>query len=74
MPRELSANEAAAVARFAKAHGRKWKSALAQVYWYNARPWSGGEPNDGYVLHGLRNDPNWNHEGLQAYKLSKESK
>jgi|GEM_PF-5820220 len=73
-PRALFDDEAAAIARFAKAHGRKWKSVLAQTYWCNARPWGCGEPSDGAILHGLRNDPNWNHVGLQAYKLPKEVK
>lgn len=38
-----------------------WQSALSDVYWYNARIWEGGEPGDGSILHGIRNDfgPTW---------------
>lgn len=72
-PRDLFPDEAEAVARFAKAHGRQWKRELASVYWYNARPWRGpgSEPNDGGILHGLRNDPRWGHDGLDLYRLPK---
>lgn len=70
MTRALFPDEAAAIARFAKAHGRRWKHELAAVYWYNARPWRGpgSEPSDGAILHGLRNCPNWAHEGLRRYR------
>lgn len=69
--RELTDDELEAIGRFAAAHGRKWKYVLASTYWCNARPWRGpnSEPNDGGILHGLRNDPNWGHEGLEKFKL-----
>jgi hypothetical protein len=72
--RPLFQDEEAAIVRFAKAEGPLWKQKLAQVYWYNARIWSGGEPGDGAVLHGLRNDPRWNTAGLDRYKLPKKQK
>lgn len=54
---------------FAKAHGRKWKSVLTDVYWYNARIWEGPKPGMGNALHGLRNSygPSW----LADFKLPK---
>jgi hypothetical protein len=64
--RELTADESAALQAFAAKHGRSWKDKLASVYWYNARVWNGL-----HCLHGLRNDPAWGHEGLQAYRLPK---
>ncbi len=61
--RELQPDELAALARFAAAHGRGWKSVLTDTYWYNARLWQGpgSEPNDGSILHTIRNDlgPDW---------------
>ena len=69
--RALTPEERAALQRFAdrehnQPNGHRsarlpWKDALSQVYWYNARVWTGGEPGDGSVLHGLRNDlgPTW---------------
>jgi hypothetical protein len=69
MTRKLFPNEEAAIARFAADHGRTWKATLTNVYWYNARVWRGGQEGDGAVLHGLRNDPNWNHVGLDKYRL-----
>jgi hypothetical protein len=71
MTRKLFPDEEAAIMRFAAAHGRCWKNHLASIYWYNARLWQGpgSEPNDGGILHGLRNDPNWNTVGLRNYKL-----
>ena len=64
--RELTAEESAALQAFAAKHGRSWKDKLASVYWYNARVWNGHA-----CLHGLRNDPAWGHDGLQAYRLPK---
>ncbi len=59
--RELEADEIAALQAFADAHGRRWKSELSDVYWYNARIWIGPVPNMGNVLHGIRNEfgPTW---------------
>lgn len=72
-PRDLTVEETAAIEDFAQHYGRKWKSVLTDTYWYNARLWTGpaGDKNVGSVLHALRNDPRWGHEGLAAYKLPK---
>ena len=70
--RDLTSEEAAAVAAFAAYYGRRWKSTLAEVYWYNGRLWRGpwgDDANIGSILHGLRNSPQWNHQGLDSYKL-----
>ena len=58
---ELDADHRAALQAFADAHGRKWKSELSDVYWYNARLWRGGTENMGSMLHAIRNDfgPTW---------------
>jgi hypothetical protein len=71
--RELLAYELEAVQAFASAHGRRWKSQLTDVYWYNARIWmdASGSGAKGSALHGLRNDPRWGHDGLAAFKLPK---
>ena len=73
-PRNLTPDELGALQRFAKAEGRSWKHKLSAIYWYNARPWRGpgSLENDGYILHGLRNDPRWGHHGLDLAKLPKE--
>lgn len=70
--RALSADEQAALERFALANGRTWKSILKGIYWYNARPWRGpgSEPSDGGILHALRNDPNWSFHGLDACRIN----
>ena len=57
----------AALQAFADAHGRTWKDQLAQVYWYNARPWRGVDGRDeitGSTLHAIRNNfgPTWLYE------------
>jgi hypothetical protein len=69
MSRDLTAEELAALQRFALAQGRTWKRVLTDIYWYNARLWVGpsSKPNDGSILHGLRNDlgPAW----LATFKL-----
>ena len=74
--RTLTIDELAALQRFAKAHGRRWKMRLATEYWYNARILRGPGPSeyadDGYVLHGLRNCPNWGHDGLAAFRLARQ--
>lgn len=59
--RPLTTEETEALVAFAAAHGRRWKSELGNVYWYNARIWQGPKPGMGTVLHGLRNDmgPAW---------------
>ena len=54
----------AALQSFADAHGRRWKDQLAQVYWYNARPWRGVDGRSeitGSTLHAIRNNfgPTW---------------
>lgn len=74
MPRlmKLSVTEIGALERFAQAHGRTWKSVLRDTYWPNARIWKGGVEGDGYILHGLRNQPNWGLAGLAAFKLPKD--
>lgn len=68
--REPTEEERAALESFALAHGRRWRSELTDVYWYNARLWrgpNGDDPVIGSVLHGVRNDlgPEWLH---QVYK------
>jgi len=68
--RTLEPHEHAALAAFAKEHGRRWKSQLTDVYWYNARP-AGISPDIDSTLHALRNDPRWNWRGLDAYRLPK---
>lgn len=57
----LSETERNALQAFANKHGRKWKDILSCEYWPNARIWTGGAPNDGYVLHSIRNNfgPEW---------------
>jgi hypothetical protein len=69
---QATPEDTAALQAFAKAEGRKWKSTLTDVYWYNARIWrdpATGDNNAGYVLHSLRN--NAGHDWLAAYKLPK---
>jgi hypothetical protein len=66
----ISSEELAALLRFANDNGRRWKSQLSDIYWYNARIWRGEDGRDdsvGYVLHGLRNShgPAW----LDTFKL-----
>jgi hypothetical protein len=72
--RDLEAEELEAIRAFAAEHGRRWKSILSDVYWYNARIWRAG-PDDryGYLLHGLRNDPRFGPTWLDGFKLPKES-
>jgi hypothetical protein len=62
--RDLTAEERAALERFATAENKRddpWRDALSMRYWFHARLWEGGEPGDGSILHGLRNDlgPTW---------------
>jgi hypothetical protein len=73
--RTLDADEIAALQAFAKEKGRRWKSVLNEVYWYNARiweEWTGMKcsKDKGYLLHGLRNShgPTW----LDGFKLPKD--
>ncbi len=49
--------EAAALDAFAALEGRRWRSLLTEVYWYNARIWidRDGTSAHGTVLHRLRN-------------------
>lgn len=72
--RNLEIEELHALRRFANAHGRNWKNILRDVYWYNARPWrgTGSEPQDGGILHALRNDPLWSFYGLASFKYKPE--
>lgn len=54
--------------QIAAAHGRRWKSVLSDVYWYNARIWKDGPDEQmGYHLHTVRNNfgPTW----LDTFKL-----
>lgn len=60
----LQAEELAALRSFAQDYGRRWKSILRDVYWYNARIWRNPDDEwsqDGYRLHSLRNShgPSW---------------
>jgi hypothetical protein len=59
--RELTAFELESLHAFAKAHGRRWREELGNVYWYNARIWRGPVPGMGNQLHGIRNEfgPTW---------------
>ncbi|MDR3474507.1 MAG: hypothetical protein P4M09_22890 [Devosia sp.] len=67
MTRALMTHEKAALLDYAKEHGRFWKTAL-QTDWYHAR----ARGDRGAILHGLRNDPNFGHEGLEAFTLTLE--
>lgn len=71
----ITSVDLAALLRFAKDNGRRWKSQLSDIYWYNARIWRGEDGRDdsvGYVLHGLRNShgPAW----LDTFKLPSAAK
>ena len=59
--RIIDENERAALQAFATAHGRKWRTELTDVYWYNARIWQGPAPGMGNTLHSIRNEfgPTW---------------
>jgi len=59
--RELLSEEIAALQAFADAHGRLWRATLTDVYWYNARIWTGPVPGMGNTLHAIRNEfgPTW---------------
>ncbi len=73
MTSQPTADEIAALEAFAAAHGRKWKSELRDVYWYNARIWKDGPSESmGYVLHGIRNNrgPSW----LDDFRLPSKTK
>lgn len=58
---EARQEEREALEAFAAEHGRNWRETLNNVYWYNARIWSGGKPGMGSTLHGIRNErgPTW---------------
>lgn len=68
--RKPTPEQIAALQRFAAAHGRKWKEVLSMTYWYNARIWRDGQPDDGMYLHQVRNHlgPTW----LDKFKLPKD--
>ena len=59
--RAPTTEETNALQAFANAHGRRWKDELGNVYWYNARIWTGPVPGMGHVLHAIRNEfgPTW---------------
>jgi hypothetical protein len=65
----LNAETVAALNAFAQAEGRRWKSRLAEVYWYNARIWIApdGTQTHGTALHRLRNTPG-GHAALATFK------
>lgn len=71
--RELAPYELDALVSFAAKNGRRWKSELTDVYWYNARIWrdASGSGAKGEALDALRNDPRWGHRGLEAFRLPK---
>jgi hypothetical protein len=45
----------ASLKAFAAAHGRSWKKAMREVYWYNARVWRDDAGAQHNILHALRN-------------------
>lgn len=66
----ITPDQIAALQAFAKAHGRKWKNTLSEIYWYNARIWRPTCDDDGRmgsILHGLRNSHGC--DWLHGYKL-----
>lgn len=71
--RDLLPEEAAALQAFADEHGRKWKDELANVYWYNARIWTGGAPGMGNELHSIRNEfgPTWLYDHCRIKPVGK---
>jgi hypothetical protein len=60
--RDLTTEEYKALIDYARENGRNWKAKL-QEDWYFAR----ARGDRGATLHALRNDPRWNHEGLDAF-------
>lgn len=60
---ELQQEHRDALQAFADEHGKRWKSELTDVYWYNARIWrdAKGDQTHGYHLHAIRNNlgPTW---------------
>lgn len=62
--RTLRPEELDAITSYAADHGVAWKGDL-QIDWYNARAIG----DRGAILHALRNDPRWGHEGLEAFEL-----
>lgn len=67
----LNEEQRDALDAFAKAYGKKWRSTLTEVYWYNARVWRGdGSARDdrrGAILHGIRNTPG-GFKAVEEYK------
>jgi hypothetical protein len=61
--RDLTADEYAALCDYAHENGRTWRNKL-ELDWYNARAIG----DRGAILHGLRNDPRWNHQGLYGFR------
>lgn len=72
---KLANEEREALQAFANAHGRKWKSELSDVYWYNARIWNGPVPGMGNTLHGIRNNygPSWLFDVCDVKPAKKEA-
>jgi hypothetical protein len=58
--RILTPAEDKALRDFAARHGRSWKSALRDAWYYASEPG---------LLHALRNDPRWSFDGLDKFKL-----
>jgi hypothetical protein len=71
---QITPQEMVAIQTFAIAHGRGWKTTLANTYWYNARLWrdENGDTGHGESLHGLRNrlGPIW----LRSFRLPKSER
>lgn len=68
----LTSQTVDALNAFAQAEGRRWKSKLRDVYWYNARIWTApdGSQADGALLHRLRNTPG-GFDALERFKPTK---
>jgi hypothetical protein len=71
MIRNVTPEELASLKAFANHYGRSWKRKLAEVYWYNARIFRDDAGVQHHSLHGLRNDPRWGFEGLDAFQFPK---
>ena len=68
----LTPETVSALNAFAHAEGRRWKSTLRDVYWYNARIWIApdGTQTQGAILHRLRNTPG-GHAAVERFKATK---
>ena len=67
---KLDHDDFMALRSYAEEFGRNWKESLV-LDWYNARtrPCQ-AMPNRGSILHGLRNQPGFGHEGLKNFRLA----